>query len=191
MLRMIMTGSWHIPEWHIPEIKTSIPQGRYLFKACPPTANPSLTSRRPLANQLPTTRSQSPINRQPVPDWSLTGRRFLWTVPAKPVPYWTAIDCRLICNWKNCGIDRTAVELVADVFGGKAVVDMLQFIWPGLKTRQMVVTTYVQVLTRNESRHSNLCGMTCNFYRTSVNLGQFNDELWRQKAFNDYRELHI
>ena len=93
-----------------------------------PIANPSATSRQPVADQSHHISYQSPINRQEVANQSPTGRRFLLTVLAyqsEPGPQlgdWLPIDLQL----KSGGFDCMVVALVAADFGHNAVADRLQ-----------------------------------------------------------------
>ena len=95
MLRIIMTGLWHIPE-----IYTSRQRP---FKRSP-------TNHQPIANQSPTTGSLSPINRQWIANQSPTSPQFsghplvvdfygqFSPTTCQPVPNWSAIDRQLIAD---------------------------------------------------------------------------------------------
>ena len=73
-----------------------------------PIADLSPTSRQPVADQSQPSFNQLAINRPPVADRSLTGRRFLGIVVANQSP----IDLQP----KKWSFDRTVVALVAAVF---------------------------------------------------------------------------
>ena len=127
MLRMVMTESYYNPD-------ISTPTWRTFKNDRQPVANPSPTSRRPIAAHLRSIRVQSPTNRQPVPDWSLIWSPIFIDILANRSPTGrrliadrSPIDCWVTCNWKTCELDHTMVAKVADFFfGRKTIASRLQ-----------------------------------------------------------------
>ena len=89
MLRLIMTGSGHIPEIHTPWQRP--------YKESPadrqPIANQSPTSWRPLSVHLQSIGNQSPTSHQSVPDWSP-----IFMESSRPPVNWSPSGQRLTGN---------------------------------------------------------------------------------------------
>ena len=110
------------------------------FKRSPasrqPIANPSATSRRPIAEHIQPIGNQSPTSRQPVPDKS----PIFMDSSRPPIANQSPTGRRLIADWlpidlqlKSGGFDRTVVALAAaDFWSQSSRRQVAVHVWPRL-----------------------------------------------------------